>query len=328
MVRCSLIAGVLAATLACSQDYEVNPDGSDVEAPETGDPEPNRPPRDPRPEDTGALDEETEPEDTGAPDTEPVDDSEPIEDSEPVVEEDPPPADDCDHTSDKIYVVDRQRDALYLFDPTTLAFTLVGALDCGMWSGTPGSMAVSRDGFGYVRYSDDLVYQVDLTTMACSPTAYGGSFGTFGMGFATNDGSTWRDTLYVANDRQLATLDTASWAVGTLGSMPSQSELTGNADGELWSFLPLENPARLSQIDKATGAELAHLNLPSFPNPFNIDAFAFATWGGEFWLFVREFGMGQTTDVYRVTADGVMSTPLRDSGMDIVGAGVSTCAPS
>jgi hypothetical protein len=132
----------------------------------------------------------------------------------------------------------------------------------------------------------------------------------------------------VANERLLATLDTASWAVGGVASMPSQSELSGNADGELWGFLPLENPARLSQIDKVTGAELDRLSLPAFPDAGDIDAFAFATWGGEFWLFVREYGMGQTTDAYRVAADGVMSMPLRDSGMDIVGAGVSTCAPS
>ena len=62
--------------------------------------------------------------------------------------------------------------------------------------------------------------------------------------------------------------------------------------------------------------------------PFNIDTFAFATWGGDFWLFVRTYGFGQTTDVYRVQPNGVMTMFAQNTGMDVVGAGVSTCAPS
>ena len=38
--------------------------------------------------------------------------------------------------------------------------------------------------------------------------------------------------------------------------------------------------------------------------------------------------MGQTTDVYRVTATGSLTLVVPDSGMDVVGAGVSTCAPT
>ena len=65
-----------------------------------------------------------------------------------------------------------------------------------------------------------------------------------------------------------------------------------------------------------------------FPDVGDIDTFAFAAWGGEFWLFVRTYGMGSSTDVYRVTADGTLSRVLEDVGFDVVGAGVSTCAPS
>jgi hypothetical protein len=34
--------------------------------------------------------------------------------------------------------------------------------------------------------------------------------------------------------------------------------------------------------------------------------------------------MGSSTDVYRVTADGSMSRVAEGTGMDVVGAGVST----
>lgn len=241
---------------------------------------------------------------------------------------DEPPADDCDHTSDLIYTIDRTDHGLYLYDPATADFAFQFELDCVPF-GSPGSMAVSRDGHAYVRYDTNEVYAVDLVTGDCVATRYGGgAFGAFGMGFATDDADTWRDRLYVANSATLAEVDTATWSATALGAMPSQSELTGNAEGELWAFLPLESPARLTRIDKATGASLERIDLAGFANPMDVDAFAFATWGGEFYLFVRTYGMGHTTNVYTVSADGALTPAALDTGMDIVGAGVSTCAPT
>lgn len=262
------------------------------------------------------------------PTTMPTQPAEPTNPQEPTVPDELPPEDDCDHTSDLIYVIDRSDEGLYLFDPATGQFEFQFELACTMW-GSPGSMGVARDGFAYVRYSDNTIYAVDLQSGSCSPTTYAGaSFGAFGMGFATDDGDTWRDRLYVANYGELAELDTAGWGLSSLGGMPSQSELTGNADGELWAFLPLESPAILAQIDKDTGSLLTRMDLPGFANPFDIDAFAFATWGGDFYLFVRLFGMGSTTDVYKVDGSGNLTLFAADTGMDVVGAGVSTCAPT
>ena len=110
--------------------------------------------------------------------------------------------------------------------------------------------------------------------------------------------------------------------------MPSQSELTGDADGELWAMLPLETPAEIVQVDKSTGSTLSTIRLTAFPDPGDIDTFAFATWSGDFYVFVREYGMGMTTDVYKVTSAGTMTRVLTDVGFDVVGAGTSTCAPS
>lgn len=245
----------------------------------------------------------------------------------PVV--DPPPADDCANTSDKIYVIDRDQEALYLFNPENGLFSRLGALDCGVFSGTPASMGVSRDGKAYVRYSDNLLYEVNLTTLRCTETAYrNDAFDSFGMGFATQTEDTWRDDLYVANENQLATLNLQTWRLSNIGRMPSQSELTGNADGELWAMLPLEKPAQLRQLDKTTGQTLKTLPLPTFPDPSNIDTFAFATYRSEFYLFVRESGVGNTTNVYKVSAAGIMTLDRLDTGRNIVGAGTSTCSPT
>lgn len=248
---------------------------------------------------------------------------------EPPVEQEPPPEDDCDHTSDLVYVIDRADDALYLFNPETMDFEILGEIDCGMFAGSPSSMSVARDGIAYVRYTDNTVYAVDLDTLECTETAYGGGgFGAFGMGFATDSDTTWRDTLYIANDNQLARMDTATWSVSPMGSLPSQSELTGNADGELWAILPLEEPAQLVRLNKDTAAVEYTLHMTAMPDPYTIDAFAFATWGGDFWVFIRTYGMGHSTDVYRVTSTGHTTRVAVDTGMDVVGAGVSTCAPT
>ncbi len=252
-------------------------------------------------------------------------------DTTPVDEDtDPPDEDDCTETSDLVYAISRDDGTLYLFDPPTLSFSALARIDCRTTQ-TPASMAVSRDGVAYVRYGDNSVYAVDLDTYACTATTYSERatrFGSFGMGYATDSAETWRDRLYVASATRLAVLDTTTYALTDIGSLSSQSELTGNADGELWAFLPLENPAELVQLDKDNGSTLTTYRLPGFPDAGDIDTFAFATWGGSFWVFVRESGMGNHTDVYEVDASGSMTKVLTDVGFDVVGAGVSTCAPS
>jgi hypothetical protein len=250
------------------------------------------------------------------------------EEDPPAEEEVPPPADDCEDTSDLVYVIDRDTSNLYLFDPVSVEFDLLGTLDCGLWAGTPASMSVSRSGTAYVRYADDTVYAVHLESMECEETSYGSSFGHFGMGFATDSAHTWQDDLYVANANQLAKLDTETWSLNTIGGLPSQSELTGNAQGELWAILPLESPAKLVRLNKSNAQIIETRTMPSFPDPYGIDTFAFATWGGDFWVFVRTYGLGETTDVYRVSATGALSLVAQDTGLTIVGAGVSTCAPT
>lgn len=305
---------LLLSLLGCTHDFGLNQGWDEGELPR----------------DSAAAEEEPvdSAEDSVAPeDSEHLEDLEPTEDDPP--EQDLPPEDDCRHTSDLIYVLSRGDGRLMTFDPVTAEFTSLGTPRCGSTQ-TPGSMAVSRDGVAYVRYADDSVFAVYLDTMACTPTSYSDRrthFDSFGMGYSTDSADTWRDQLYVANGSTLGVLDTATWTLTPIGDMPSQSELTGNAEGELWAMLPLERVAELARLDKSNGQRVERLSLPDFPDPAGIDTFAFATWNGRFYLFIREYGMGSSTDVYEVTRAGVMRRVLSDVGFDVVGAGVSTCAP-
>ncbi|TNE85897.1 MAG: hypothetical protein EP330_23450 [Deltaproteobacteria bacterium] len=318
-MRTPLLLVAAFALSACSQDLILQelPDGADS---------PGNLPEEQPPVDGGSdvVDDGT---------TDPVDDSttDPVDDTgtDPVDPSpaDPPPADDCAETTDLVYVIDRADEAIYTFDPETAQFAFVGALDCGMFEGTPASMAVGRDGVAWVRYSSNTLFAVDLATMDCTPTSMGSGFGSYGMGFATENAETWRDELFLANRNQLARLDPMTGGLENLGALPSQSELTGNAAGELWAFLPLEMPARLVRLDKQTAAPVEGYSLPAFTTA-DLDTFAFATWGEDFYLFMRFYGMGNSTDVYKVDANGTMTLLAGDTGMDVVGAGVSTCAPS
>ena len=111
-----------------------------------------------------------------------------------------------------------------------------------------------------------------------------------------------------------------------VGRLPSQSELTGNRLGQLWAILPLET-RRVVELNKVNARIERSINLERFPNPYTIDTFAFANWGGDFFIFVRQNGMGESTKVLRVSGrDGSMQVEAEDTDMNIVGAGVSTCA--
>ena len=56
-------------------------------------------------------------------------------------------------------------------------------------------------------------------------------------------------------------------------------------------------------------------------------AYAFAHWGGHFWVFLQKNAETNTT-VYQIDGmTGVISTTTPATGRTIVGAGVSTCAP-
>lgn len=238
-----------------------------------------------------------------------------------------------------VYVVDSD-DKLYTFDPSqpsaSAAFKLRATLKCPL-IGSPHSMAVRMDGTAYVLYTVwsggarhcQGLARVDLETMTCTLVqAYScktGGFDIFGMGYALAPSG--NETLYIGNDdAKLARLDPEAGTVDPIGLLPDGGpELTGNSNGELWGFFPKVVPARVHRIDQSTGKAQKTLTLSSFTVPY-AGAFAFAAWGGLFYIFYG-YDAGASTDVYRLTPDGALSPLFVDTGLTIVGAGVSTCAP-
>lgn len=246
---------------------------------------------------------------------------------------------DCpDADATFIYLVTEQQE-LFSFFPPTLTFKLVGNLVCPVVGGaTPFSMAVDRRGVAYVLYNDGNLYRVSTATGACTATPFAvgqGGFTTFGMGFASDFGGA-AERLYVSqNDTDtmapngLASIDTKTFDlsfIGLFGVNIPRSELTGTGDGRLFAYWPAASGlmgSHLSELNKATGAVLAQTDLSVGSSN---DAFAFAFWGGDFWIFTG--AVGAPSDVTRFRpADGTTTRPTTHPST-IVGAGVSTCAPS
>ena len=243
---------------------------------------------------------------------------------------------DCpDAEATYIYVVNEANE-LYSFYPPDLAFKLVGNLACPSAPGaTPFSMAVDRRGVAYVLYNDGNLFRVSTATAACTATAFipaQDNFETFGMGFAS-DVAGAAERLYVSDNgsdgviRGLGFIDTTTFKLSILGPFGvtiRRSELTGTGDGRLFAFWPdpmIGGGSHLSELSKTTGAVIAQTNLPIGEENY---AFAFAFWGGDFWIFT---GDGALTSVSRYRPSDNTTTVPTTHASTIVGAGVSTCAP-
>ncbi len=244
-----------------------------------------------------------------------------------VVKKDVAPPSDCvDAGSTFVYVVAVDSELLSFYPPTA-SFTQIGLLSCPAGGASPFSMAVDRKGTAYVEYDNGMVFKVSTLNAACTPTSFQpqGSFSTFGMGYATL-GVGPDEALFLASESgDLGTLDTTSFKVKTVGPfLPNlqSAELTGTGDGRLYAYSATGNSggSAISEIDKATGKVLGSDAL-SFDRG---DAWAFAFWGGDFWVFTAP-NSEQTTVRYDPSTK--TSTVVAHYSARIVGAGVSTCAP-
>jgi hypothetical protein len=231
----------------------------------------------------------------------------------------------CDELTRYVYAIDRNA-VLYRFDPLVPEFIEVGITGVG----TPTSMAVSRDGVAYVLSTDYLYHcvcvdAVDIadaswlgeTTFDCAASG----FSRFGMGFSTDGPDTEDETLFLSGPNvegdALASVDLTGWSSSIIGPMTDIAELTGNSAGELWGFFGKLSPPLLARVDKETGAISGAIELSGMSS---CESFAFAFWGGDFYMFCDG-------SVFRLTGDSVFSVLMPGTGIEIVGAGVSTCAP-
>lgn len=244
-----------------------------------------------------------------------------------------------------IYVVDEGL-RLLRFAPTTLDFVEITSapLNCPASAGAfPFSMAVDHDATAWVLYSDGSLHRVSTLDGRCTASGYVPNqqgIATFGMAFATVDPAGALERLYVVGSNfdggtsSLGIIDTGGLALALVGPAQGSPELTGNALAELWGFFPMGTPT-ISQLETGSGAVHSTFDLATLgPDTLAAGApraWAFAFWGGDYWVFYRSQDEA-STQVYRfrppagaapATFTRMRSTP----NLTIVGAGVSTCVP-
>jgi hypothetical protein len=245
----------------------------------------------------------------------------------------------CPMETQFVYVVTADN-SLYRFNPPTLAFTLVGVLQCpDLTGGTPFSMSVDRNGLAWVVFTDGTLYTASTTTAKCSATKFVPNqhgFSTFGMGFSANGPNSTQDTLFVTDSpyttsvttvKGLATLNTSTLTLTPIGmydKLDARAEMTGTGDGHLWGAFE-GTPYVIAEIDKTNAHILSQAPQTSVNYAPDTSSLAFAFWGGSFWLFV---GPGTYTDVFEYKPTTKTTTKVATEQFEIVGAGVSTCAPT
>ncbi len=236
-----------------------------------------------------------------------------------------------------IYLISSENELLRFYPPD-LSVTKIGTIDCPSDS-QPFSMAVDRQGVAYVLFQSGELFRVSTLTASCKPTSFFSDPSlfslNFGMGFSSNTADEG-ETLFIAgadlgNPGAISTLGTIGLPkfdlspIGPLSKPIGNPELTGTGDARLFAFGPGSPDSHLAEIDKATAKVKSDVlvNL----NQSDIDAWAFAFWGGEFWFFTSE--QQGISVVHRYTPGGTTTPPaVAQINLTIVGAGVSTCAPS
>lgn len=252
--------------------------------------------------------------------------------------------DSCPPEARPVYLVEADvvnpsaQGKLVRFDPQDRQFTEIGQLNCPVGNGeTPFSMSVDRDATAWVLYSDGSLYEVSTTDASCSATTFQtgqSGYDVFGMGFVLNNPNNEDETLYVAGGSgpgegspRIGYITFPGLMLTDAASLSGWPEMSGTAAAELWAFFPspLDGNARVSRIVPATGEEFDTIDVSSVITG-NPNAWAFAHWGGRFYLFYKSL-LDDSSNVFEVTRDGGVEEIIPDTGRYIVGAGVSTCAP-
>ena len=240
----------------------------------------------------------------------------------------------CASGAEWIYLLD-SNETLIQFRPDTLDINVIGQLSCPGGGASPFSMSVDRTARAWVLYNNGSIFHVNVLDASCTATNFvGGQVGldVFGMGFVADSPGSAQETLFIAGgagvgqgSATLAWIDTAALTVNTVTSITGWPELTGTGSGELWGFAPDTLPPTIRNFDKATGATLTTYQLQGLSN-VDYSAWAFAFWGGSFFVFLND--SASTTNFWRYDpTSGALENAVPDSGYRIVGAGVSTCAP-
>jgi len=234
----------------------------------------------------------------------------------------------------------------------------VGPINCPTINleATPFSMAVDHQGVAYVEFGDGELFRVSTKTAECEPTAFRpgqpGFPSTFGMGFVAGglDGG-GVETLFVAGDPPanpndpvptpgpLGTIDLTTFQLTDLGLIGQagaglpvfQAELTGTGGGKLYAFFASDPDFAPSYIVQINTQTLVVESTVVLPGVVQGGGWAFGFWGGDFYMFTAPNAQaGDLTSVvtrYRPSDGTIAQVATAPFGVEMVGAGVSTCAP-
>ena len=242
---------------------------------------------------------------------------------------------ECADGTELVYTIDQGNARLSTFDPSTKTFHDLGSLSCPtMFGATPFSMSVDRAGNAWVLYNSGELFKVGIQGLGCTKLTWTPPPGirVFGMGFSTDVAGGDAESLFIGGGPDqmqtsylLARVDPTTMTATTFGSQPQLPEMTGNGNAELWGFMPEAATARVVRFDKTTGAVLTTFMEPTLGGTNT--AYAFAHWGGDYWVFLQRNAETNTT-VYQVDGTtGAITSMTPAAGHTVVGAGVSTCAP-
>ena len=227
-------------------------------------------------------------------------------------------------------------------------FKEIGTLSCPAGpalsggTATPFSMSVARDGTAWVLYTSGEIFNVNTSDASCKKSNFMPSqqgMDLFGMGFVTNGNGATDETLYItggdAADAGQANLfgnvnpkTLQVTKTGTVAIDEYAPELTGTGKGELWAYFPGTMATKVAQLDKSNGNVIKDWKLGGLGN--SVAAWAFAHWGGRYYIFVTTSTLFGTNNSQVFLFDPALGTSTRimsNLKYTIVGAGVSTCAP-
>lgn len=215
-----------------------------------------------------------------------------------------------------------------------------GAINCPT-SSSPNSMSVDRRAYAWLNFDDGKLYKIPTNNPAtCADSTYqkdATMTAKVGMGFTSDTAGSKAETLFLAtmvNPSQLwkvnplETPNIKPVKVGTFAANVTSPEMTGTGAAELFAYFPATDANhRIIRVDKATGQANLTWSLP--PLATSPGAWAFAHWGGRYYVFVTENTVNR---VYRwdPNATGTAKWVRVQDNLPyrIVGAGVSTCAPT
>lgn len=250
------------------------------------------------------------------------------------------PPDACSAAAQLVYVVSEVND-LYSFNPGKNEFKRVGTLDCPAAAGFgPNSMAVDRTGTAWINYEDGTLFKASTENAKCTATSFEpnqAGFLKFGMAFVSEKAGSANEALFISGLGAVATvgkgfgrINTSSLKLTMLGdySPPLSgrgAELTGTGEGQLFGFFATDPEATLAPIAPTAGATAEQTALTGVKTR---ESWAFSFWGGDFWFYTAAKGGTSSVQRLALTGDKQITVTNPDVGFAIVGAGVSTCAPT